>query len=73
MSLFRLFSAIDHYECAPGRKLFVTAAGQPVTPAEVLRPLAPVVFGGIASDTALTLVASLALDRLLEGEDNPDC
>jgi hypothetical protein len=36
-------------------------------------PLAPVVFGGMAPDTALTLVASLALDRLYEGEDNPDC
>jgi hypothetical protein len=27
----------------------------------------------MAPDPALTLVASLALDRLYEGEDNPDC
>jgi Cu/Ag efflux pump CusA len=49
----------------------VALASQPVTPGEVQRPLATVVFS-MVSGTALALVASPALYRLFERVDNAD-
>lgn len=66
------YSTTDLREIQDSAIGFIPMALATSTGAEVRRPLAPVVIGGVLSATALTLLVLPVLYRLVHGRDAPD-